>query len=422
MNKISIAIAATVSVLSIAAPARANAVVLEWNTIARTLTVVPALSPVEQTRVMAIVQVAVHDAVSGITRRYHTYQSLGRAPHHATPDAAAIAAAYYSLKGLFGATATVNGKSLDTLFADSLTLHGLSNLDSGIEFGRTAALGILALRADDGAAAARGPYVPPPDAGSPGVWVPLGTQVPLLPGWGNVMPFVLHRGSQFRPGPPPPLHSARYAKDYNEIVEVGRSTTLARSDEQTNIALFWRASPTAIWNGVMQQAIVSRGFDTSQAARALAVFYLAASDASVAVWEAKYVYNFWRPQPAIVNGDADENAATAAEAGWLPLVPTPPHPEYPSAHGANSGAMGAVLAMIFGDAPGIVIQAASAQNPGFVRYWQSFSEGVDEVIDARVYSGIHFRNSDEVGARLGRKVAHFVMTHALRPYHGSWKD
>jgi hypothetical protein len=145
------------------------------------------------------------------------------------------------------------------------------------------------------------------------------------------------------------------------------------------------------------------------------LFYLAAADASVACWEAKYVYNFWRPQAAIAHGDVDGNRATFGDPGWQPLVPTPPHPEYPSAHTSNSGAMAAVLKAIFGDDPGFVIEATSSQTPGVVRSWHTFSEGVQEVIDARVYSGFHFRTADQAGARLGRQVARFVLRHALRP-------
>jgi hypothetical protein len=240
-----------------------------------------------------------------------------------------------------------------------------------------------------------------------------------VPGWGNVKPWVLRSGSQFRPEGPPPLGSARYARDYNEILEVGELTSSVRTDEQTQLALFWRASPTAIWNNVLRQVIADRELDLSETARTFALFYLAAADASVAVWEAKYVYNFWRPLPAILNGALDGNAATTADASWVPLLPTPPHPEYPSAHTTNSGAMATVLGLLFGDAPGILLEATSSQNPGFIRYWQTFSEGVQEVIDARVYSGFHFRTADEVGARLGRHVAHFVVIHALRPLKGS---
>jgi hypothetical protein len=230
-----------------------------------------------------------------------------------------------------------------------------------------------------------------------------------------VVPWVLRSGSQFRPDPPPPLHSGRYARDYNEVAQVGALVSGTRTDEQTQIALFWRASPTALWNPLLRKALESRFLGLAGSARAAALFYLAAADASIACWDAKYFYNFWRPQPAIANGDHDGNRATVGDPAWRPLLPTPPHPDYLSGHTVNSGAMARVLASIFGDAPGFVIEATSPQNVGFVRSWATFSEGVREVIDARVYSGIHFRTADRVGARQGRQVAQFVLTHALRP-------
>ncbi|MBA2303162.1 MAG: vanadium-dependent haloperoxidase [Acidobacteria bacterium] len=392
--------------------ARADDPVLEWNDIARRLIVVPALAPVQQTRAMAIVHVAVHDAVNSITREYEPYLSIGSAPAGVSPEAAAIAAAYQSLRGLFG-----DSDFLSTAYATSLAAHGISPVDSGLGFGQSVAEGILALRQQDGAALAAFPYLPP-DVGLVGVWAPISSAPSaqaLLPGWGNVTPWVLRSGSQFRPDPPPALDSERYATDYNEVVQLGAAVNSMRTDEQTQIALFWRASPTAVWNPILRKAVQSRGLDLSATARVMGLFYLAAADASVACWEAKYVYNYWRPQPAIANGDADGNDATAADPAWRPLVPTPPHPEYPSAHTANSGAMAHVLKSIFGDAPGFAIEATSSQNVGFVRLWQTFGEGVEEVIDARVYSGIHFRTADEVGARLGRQVAKFVLKHALRP-------
>jgi membrane-associated phospholipid phosphatase len=150
----------------------------------------------------------------------------------------------------------------------------------------------------------------------------------------------------------------------------------------------------------------------------MALFYLAASDASVACWEAKYVYNFWRPEVAIVRGSEDDNEATVGNPAWRPYIATPPHPDYVSGHTANSGAMAFVLQSIFGNRPGYMIEATSSTTPGFVRRWPSFSAGLDEVIDARVYSGIHFRTADVAGARLGRQVAQFVLTHALKPAKG----
>jgi membrane-associated phospholipid phosphatase len=260
------------------------------------------------------------------------------------------------------------------------------------------------------------PYLPP-DVGAVGVWAPISSAAAaqaLLPGWGSVTPFVLRSASQFRPDAPPARESERYARDYDELVRLGAAVNSTRTNEETQIALFWRASPTALWNPVLRQAVASQQLTLSETARVTALFYLATADASIACWEAKYFYNFWRPQPAIVLGDMDGNAATAGDPAWRPLVPTPPHPEYPSGHTTNSSAMAAVLSLVFGDAPGFTIAATSPQNVGFVRHWQMFDEGVQEVIDARVFSGIHFRTSDEVGARLGRQVARFVMTHALR--------
>lgn len=408
--------AATARNLSAALPAQASGAVTEWNqqAAARTLSVAPALSPVEQTRVMAIAQVAVHDAVNGITREYATYLSPGPAPEGASPAAAAIAAAHHALRNL-----PVNqSPSLDADYASSLSAHGLSESDPGIEYGRSAAAAILAARGGDGAAQAQFPYAAP-GAGLPGVWVPISSAPnaqALLPGWGNVTPFVLRHGSQFRPEAPPSLDSAQYAADYNEIKVIGKSDSPARTPEQTQIAQFWLASPTAIWNPVLRQVVATRGLDLSATARSFALFYLAAADASIACWDAKYAYNFWRPQPAIRGGDADGNDLTAGDPTWLPLHGTPRHPEYPSGHTANSSAMAAVLESLFGDAPGVQIEVTLPPPAApITRRWRTFGEAVAEVIDARVYSGIHFRTSDEVGARMGRQVARFVLTHALRP-------
>jgi hypothetical protein len=389
-------------------PAQATDVVIEWNQQAAALAVLPAsaLAPVQQTRVMAIVQVAVHDAVNGITGEYETYLSPAPAPEGASPEAAAIAAAHHTLRNLFPGSATL----LDERYVNSLAANGLSPLDQGIEYGRAAAAAILSLRANDHASEAQFNY-DAPRAGEPGVWVRLNNAPALLPGFGNATPFVLRSGSQFRPEAPPALDSEQYAKDYNEIKDIGIATGSSRSAEQSQIATFWRASPTAIWNPVLTQVVMTRNLDLSAKARVFALFYLAAGDASIACWEAKYFYNFWRPQPAIRSGDLDGNDLTVGNATWLPFVATPPHPEYPSGHTANSSAMAKILVAEFGDNPGVPIAVTLS---GITRSWNTFSEAVDEVIDARVYSGIHFRNSDTVGARMGRQIAQFVSTHALR--------
>ena len=394
-------------------PIQAGTVVMEWNQEAARLALLPAsnLAPVQQARVMAIVQVAVHDAVNGITQDYETYLSPGSAPANASPQAAAVAAAHHALMNLFPG----HSGSLETFYANSLAAHELLPTDPGIEYGRSAAAAILALRANDNSAHAQFNYSAP-GAGTPGVWAPLTSAPALLPGWGNVTPWVIRSASQFRPEAPPALDSEQYARDYNEIKDIGKSNSPTRTSLQTQIATFWRASPTAIWNPVIRQVVAARNPDLSTTARTFALVYLAVADASIACWEAKYTYNFWRPQPAINNGDIDGNNLTAGDATWAPLFPTPPHPEYTSGHTTNSSAMATILELLFEDNPGVPIVVTLS---GITRQWDTFSAGANEVIDARVYSGIHFRAADEVGARTGRQIARFVSTHALRPCRGA---
>jgi len=383
--------------------------VMEWNQIALSSTVTASQGPQPQARSMTIVQVSVHDAVNAVTGKHDTYLSYGHPPAGASAEAAAIAAAHRSLVTLFPSQTT----ALNAARVASLASRGLTEADPGISIGESAAAGILTLRAGDGAAQAQFPYSAP-GAGSPGVWVPLTAVPALLPGWGNVTPWVLHSGSQFRPDGPPALDSGRYTRDYIEIKAIGSLTSTTRTVEQTEIGRFWLGTPSSIWNGVARQAIAARALDLSDTARVLALMYLASADATIACWDTKYTYNFWRPQPAIRNGHLDGNDATDGDPTWTPLFPTPPHPEYISGHSTLSSAMASMLGFLFGDDPGVTLIALSPTNPGFVRQWKTFSQGVDEVIDARVYSGIHYRTSDEVGARVGRQVARFVLTHALK--------
>jgi hypothetical protein len=409
LTLLAIAVFLGCSMASPAENARPDAVA-EWNQIAFAATVTAGQGPLPQVRTMAIVHVAMHDAVNAITREYETYLDVRRRHWGASPDAAAIAAAHHALVGLLPTQA----QALNAARTASLSGRGLSPSDPGVRLGEAVAAAILMKRSIDGAAQAQFPYSAP-EAGQPGIWTPVGTAQALLPGWGSVTPWVLRDGSQFRPDGPPSLIGRRYARDYNEIKEIGSSTSATRTTEQTEIARFWLGSPTAIWNGVARRVIEARGLDLSSTARALALVYLAAADASIVCWDAKYTFNFWRPMNAIQNGDADGNDQTLGDAGWTPLFPTPPHPEYLSGHSTNSSAMATVLRQLFGDEPGVPIVATSPTNPGFERQWESFTEGVDEVIDARIYSGIHFRTSDEVGAWLGRAVALHVIGRELRP-------
>jgi hypothetical protein len=391
-------------------PASASDVVMEWNQIALAASVTAGEGPVPQTRSMAIVHVSVHDSVNAITGHYETYLPLVALVRTGSPEAAAIASAHYALTHLFPAQAT----SFNGARAASLASRGLSEADPGIALGESVAAAVLSLRSNDGAAQAQRPYTAP-GAGTPGVWVAVGAAAPVHAGWGEVSPWVLRSGSQFRPDGPPELTSGRYARDYNEVKEIGSFGSLTRTTEQTQIAAFWRAAPSVLWNPVARQVVHARGLDLSAAAQAFALMYLAASDAGIACWDAKFTFNFWRPETAIRNGHADGNDDTVGDSTWRPLFPTPQHPDYVSGHSTNSSAMATALSMLFGDDPGVLIVATSPTNAGFERHWTTFSEGVEEVIDARVYSGIHYRTSDEVGARLGAQVGRFVVNHALRP-------
>lgn len=395
------------SMLLMPVPARADNAVLEWNQIALSATVTAAQGPLPQIRSMAIVHVSVHDAVNAITCDYRTYLPIG-CGGQGSPDAAAIAAAHRALVGLFPAQAPALGAAR----AASLASRGLAESDPGITLGEAVAAQILASRSSDGSAQAQFPYTAP-GAGEPGVWVAVGAAPALLPGWRNVSLWVLKSLSSFEPNGPPALHTKRYARDVNEVKEIGSLTSSTRTAEQTAIARFWLATPTAIWNGVARQLIQARNQDLSEAARAMALIYLASADASVACWEAKYSFNFWRPMAAIRNADVDDNPDTVSDPTWTPLFPTPPHPEYLSGHSTNSSAMAAVMMLLFDDNPGVPIVATSPTNPGFERHWGRLSEGVDEVIEARIYSGIHYRTADEEGAQIGRRIARFVVTHAL---------
>jgi hypothetical protein len=390
------------------APARADDAVMEWNQIALAATVTAGQGPVPQIRTMAIVQVSVHDAVNAITCDYRTYLPI-HCGWWGSPEAAAIGAAHRALAGLLPAQAA----ALAQARATSLAAHGLSDRSPGVAFGEAVAAVILAIRANDGAAQAQVPYSAP-GAGTPGVWVPVGPAAPVTPGWGKVRPWVVRDLWPFQPAGPPPLHSRRYARDYNEVKEIGALTSPSRTDEQTNIARFWLAPPSVIWNGIARQAIQAEGLNLSAAARSFALLYLAAADASIVCWDTKYTVNFWRPITAIQRGDTDDNERTEADPIWAPLFPTPQHPDYMSGHSINSGAMATVLILLFGDKSDAPIVATSPTNPGFERHWATFTEGVEEVMDARVYSGIHFRSANEDGAQAGRKVARFIVNNALR--------
>jgi len=406
-----------VAAITLCAPlcAATQSVVVDWNAIAITAVAAGGQIPAQQERSMAITSVAVSDAVNAITKKYTRYGSGLTPPAGASTTAAAVGAAYHALTQLVPSQTPF----LDTMLSQSLAKFGVSAGDPGLIFGGAVADEIVAMRADDGAAVAQYPYTPP-NAGAPGVWVPTppGFAAASVPGWVFVRPWVLESGAQYRPDDGPDLTSRRYARDVNEVKEIGALNSAMRTVEQTNIARFWVASAPVIWNGVLRQVALALDLDESEAARGFALMNVAGADARIACWDAKYAFNFWRPVTAIQRAAEDGNPATESDPGWTPLIATPNHPEYVSGHATISSAMATVLRLLFDDDPGVVLTVTSPTNPGFERHWTTFSAGIREVIDARVYSGIHFRSSDERGARLGRQVARFAATHAFRHRHG----
>jgi hypothetical protein len=346
-------------------------------------------------RMMAIVQVSVFEAVNAITGRYPPQRAkLGPAPG-ASVEAAVAAATRTALSKLMPAQQAVIDADYQALLAS--VPDGPAKA-AGIALGEQAATAIVALCADDGAAA---PDVYRPHAAA-GVYVP--TVGPAVPHWGKRRPWAMTRGDQFRPGPPPSLTSDAWARDYNEIKAVGSRNSTQRTPEQTAIAKFWEATAPAVYWPVARSVAAMPGRDVTDNARLFAVAAMAMDDGLIAVLDAKYTYNLWRPVTAIRNGDQDGNNATDRDPGWTPFIDTPLHPEYPCAHCIVSASLGAVLEAELGSGPTPTLSSASSTAGGAVRTWTSVATFTKEVAEARIYDGVHYRYSTEVGSAMGKKI------------------
>ena len=351
-------------------------------------------------RVMAIVQVSVFEAVNAVSGRYPPQRAkLAPAPN-ASVEAAVAAATRTALAKLMPA-------QQPAIDADYKALLGRvpdgSAKTAGIALGEQAATAIVALCADDGALA---PDVYRPHA-APGVYVP--TIGPAVPHWGARRPWVMPRADHFRPGPPPALTSAVWARDYNEIKAVGGKTSTQRTPEQTAMAKFWEATLPVVYWPVARAVAGAPGRDLTDNARLFALAGIAMDDALIAVFDAKYHYNFWRPVTAIRNGDLDGNDATERDGGWAPFIDTPMHPEYPCAHCIVSASLGAVVEGEIGSGPTPKLSSASSTAGGAVRTWATVGDFVKEVAEARIYDGVHYRNSTEVGTAMGRKIGELAV-------------
>jgi hypothetical protein len=379
-------------------------VVTDWNQKASEITVAHQAGPWGQAP-MVLIQAAVFEAVNAITRRYPQagYLKL-EAPAGASIDAAVAAAN----RAVLTRMATTQAAAIEVAYQAALATvpEGKGKAD-GIALGEKAAAGILALRAPTGT-----PPVFYRPVTSPGGYVP--TVVPANADLPPARCWVLDRVDQFRPGPPPDLKSAVWARDYNEVKALGARVGSQRTAEQTEIARFWTATTPTVYFPIARSVANQPGREVTQNARLLAASGQAMVDAIDAVFDAKYQYHFWRPFTAIRNGDQDGNDGTDRDAGWLPFIDTPMHPEYPCAHCTIAASLGAVLKAEIGSGPTPRLSSTSPTLPGVTRSWTSVDAFTQEVVMARIYDGVHYRNSGEVGNALGTKVGEVAAAKLLR--------
>lgn len=376
--------------------ARADAVG-DWNQLANQFIVDAKLGTPPAVRVMAIVQTAVLEAVGPQRLQAHP------APD---PDAAVAAANRAVLTRLLPAQQA----AIEAAYQQAIArvpegpARGL-----GIAAGERAAASVLARRLNDGAATPES-YRPLTSAGA---YVP--TAIPAAPGWGARKPWLMSDGAQFRPAAPPALGSAAWAQDVNEVRTLGRRDSTLRSSDQTDIARFWEYSLPPIYFGVVQSVAQAPGRDLVRNARLFAATAQAMDDALIAVFDAKYHYQLWRPVTAIRNGDLDGNDATPRDASWLPLIDNPLHPEYPSAHAILASALGTVLKADTAGQPLPPLVTRSPTANGATRQWTRIDDFVSEVGLSRLYAGIHYRFSIEPSTAMGLKIGELAAARVLTP-------
>ena len=401
-----------------AAAARADPVT-DWNEIMVTTVMQATPDPYLWIRSGTIMQVAVFEAVNAIVGDYEPYLGTLTAPRGASAEAAAIAAAHRTLVTLHPDRAA----DLDPRRAASLAqvADGQAKTD-GIAVGEAAALAMVAKRANDGSDI-HTPYTPGTEPGQYRPTPPDFTPA-FRPGLGNVTPFGIRHGAQFRLGPPPALRSGRYTRDYNEVKRVGdvNSPESERPKDRTDVARFYEASDgVQTYYPAARQVSQAQGKTLPENARIFALLGIALFDSAVAVFDTKYFYNTWRPVTAIRAGDTDGNRNTDVDANWLSLVFTLPFPSYPSGHAAFGGAARRVLERMFGK-DGHTITLTHPLVPDVVLHYTSWKQITDDVDDARIFGGVHYRFDQEGAARQGRQVGRYILRHLLRPVHEHGRD
>ena len=394
-------------VLTAPIAAAAGNVITDWDEKAvgtlQTGTVPP---PPTAFRTMAILHVAMFDAVNSIEPRYKPYKvRLSATPDTSKEAAAAAAAGTVLVKLVPDAAADVQS----TLTSYLATLPDGEAKSKGIQLGQEVAARILEIREKDGALAADA-YRPKT---RPGVYIP----TPITAGsqWPNMTPFALASPSQFRAKPPPSLKSAEWARDYNQIKEIGAKNSTKRTTRQTEDARFWLLVGPRAYDPLPRQIVIAKNMDLLNSARFMALLSVAAVDALIAVFDAKYKYEFWRPITAIRNGDIDGNPATERDATWQPIDATPMHPEYPCAHCILSSSAAAVIEGLLGSEEIPEVSLTSPFAPGVTHRFTNLRVYSDEVANARICAGFHYRFSTIAGREMGQKIGAYVVKTVMQP-------
>ncbi|MEX1112430.1 MAG: vanadium-dependent haloperoxidase [Candidatus Andersenbacteria bacterium] len=401
------------AILPLQAAAGQPGVIIEWNRILLELIRENGTPPPAAARAMAITHTAMYDAVVSITKTHQPYHARPQASLSASPQAAAISAAYESLIHLF----PQHTDRLENTFTASISqLPQTSEREEGISIGRAAAAEIIAWRSQDGHDAPS-TYSP---TQTPGRWSPTNPNVahPLYPHWGQVAPFSKSALKQFWTAGPPAIESAQYAEELAEVQRLGGKESAQRNADQTEIARFWADgagtfTPPGHWNVIAQDIILAHGPNLVEEARLFAVLNVAMADAGILCWEMKYTFDFWRPLTAIRQAHADGNEQTTADPTWEPLIATPPFPEYTSGHSTFSGAAAVVIAAFFGD--DIAFTTYSIEDPSIKRSFTSLSAAAQEAGASRLYGGIHFRSANQHGLASGAALGTHIVTQLMRP-------
>ena len=390
---------------AVGAPMSASAnVITDWDE--KAVAVVTPMPPYTAQRVMGMVHIAMFDAVNSIERRFQRYLVQLPAEPTTSKEAAAASAAAAVLATI---DSKIAGEMKIAIASYLASIPDGAAKSDGVKLGEAVAAKVLEARANDGHDATDD-YRP---RTTPGVYVP--TPITAASTWSKVKPFAMTTASQFRPGPPISLESKEWATDYNEIKDYGGKTSAKRSPQQTETARFWLMVGPPAYHPFVRQLVTAKQMSVGDSARLMALAAVGLNDALIAVFDAKYHYNFWRPITAIRNGDIDSNDVTEREATWQPIDNTPMHPEYPCAHCILSGTISGVIKTALGteDIPEIAITSTTA--PGMTHRFTNMTAFADEVANARIWSGFHYRFSTRVGTDTGLKIGEYVVKNVMQP-------